>query len=546
MNSSGNVVAPLRPRPELALLIVAWLVLAALMLSLAKQNLRVPGLYYDEAVFAGMAKDFLSGESHGRHMPNSEVATVFSRPFPVFVQPYLGALKSWMLMPAFSLFGTSVAVLRATTLFWALIALLLFMVATWHWLGIRASLIAGSVLATDPTYFFLGVLDWGAAVPSFVCRCACFYLIMLWRRQQRAAHLFFAAFFAGLGLFNKIDFAVLLIGAAIAGVLCYGHTLWSALRARPSTGALACLGFLLGAGPMLFKIPGLLMYGSSGQASSGPGEFSEKLHTMMSMYDGSYFYRLMSVGGVFEKMFQMATNTQSVTGVIVMIASITWLLAMIGTVDKNRARTAGFLLLATALITIGVFLLPGAVRIHHAVLVFPLPQLIVAVAASWLWEFESRSGWIRRAVRTLVPAAIAVLLANQLWAISKTQSLIRETGGRGLWSDSLDAFCRENRHRTDLVMVSLDWGFNEQLAFLTNGPKLFEPVWALGHSIPTGTPLVKDPGSLYLVHPSEYAVAPESVRYSYAAEHGDDNAEIQPYFDRQGRVAFYTIRFSRR
>ena len=91
--------------------------------------------------------------------------------------------------------------------------------------------------------------------------------------------------------------------------------------------------------------------------------------------------------------------------------------------------------------------------------------------------------------------------------------------------------------------MSLDWGFNEQLAFLTNGPELYEPVWALGHSIPAGTPLVKNPGSLYLVHPHEYAVAPESAPYSYFAENGDDDAEIQPYFDRQGQVAFYTIRF---
>jgi len=91
--------------------------------------------------------------------------------------------------------------------------------------------------------------------------------------------------------------------------------------------------------------------------------------------------------------------------------------------------------------------------------------------------------------------------------------------------------------------VSLDWGFNEQLAFLTNGPKLYEPVWALGHSIPAGAPLVKDPSSLYLVHPHEYAVAPESAPYSYFAENGNDDAEIQPYLDRQGQVAFYTIRF---
>jgi len=58
-----------------------------------------------------------------------------------------------------------------------------------------------------------------------------------------------------------------------------------------------------------------------------------------------------------------------------------------------------------------------------------------------------------------------------------------------------------------------------------------------------GAPLLKNPSSLYLVHPPEYMVAPESAPYSYFAENGDDDAEIHPYLDRQGQVAFYTIRF---
>ena len=83
------------------------------MVLLAKENLSVPGLYYDEAVFAGMAKDFLTGQIHGHHMPGHETIEIFRRPFPVFIQIYLGALKSWMLIPAFRFFGYSVLVLRA-------------------------------------------------------------------------------------------------------------------------------------------------------------------------------------------------------------------------------------------------------------------------------------------------------------------------------------------------------------------------------------------------------------------------------------------------
>src|SRR5437588_10918715 len=174
-----------RRRRELTLVVTVWAVLAAAMILLAKQNLSVPGLYYDEAVFAGMAKDFVTGQVHGQHMPDHQVITLAGRPFPLFVQTYLGALKSWMLVPAFRIFGSSVAVLRATNLFWQLIALLFLMLGARRWLGLWPAVIAGALLAVDPTYFFVSVLDWGVAAPSFVCRCACFFFAIRWNEMRK-------------------------------------------------------------------------------------------------------------------------------------------------------------------------------------------------------------------------------------------------------------------------------------------------------------------------------------------------------------------------
>jgi hypothetical protein len=114
-------------RSELIRLLVAWLLIAAVVVLFAKQNLSVPGLYYDEAVFAGLAKDFVTGQVHGQHMPDHETVTFAGRPFPLFVQTYLGALKSWMLIPAFRIFGSTFAVLRGSNLFWQLVAVLLLM-----------------------------------------------------------------------------------------------------------------------------------------------------------------------------------------------------------------------------------------------------------------------------------------------------------------------------------------------------------------------------------------------------------------------------------
>ena len=517
---------------EFILLIAAWMVLATMMTLLARQNLSVPGLYYDEAVFAGMAKDFVTGHVHGQHMPDHEIVTLAGRPFPLFIQTYLGALKSWMLIPTFSSFGPSVVVLRATNFFWQLTALLFLMLGAWRWLGMGASVIAGGLLAFDPTYFFLSVLDWGVAVPSFVCRCACFYFAISWNQNRKLRDAFFVGLFAGLGFFNKADFAVFLIAVSLAAVFCYRRHLVAAIRQHSSAVALACLGFALGGGPMLLRIPRMFVLTISGPHPNAPGELATKFRTMLSMYDGSHFYRLMNVGGVFERMYDGLSGPKAAVGIAVVVACILFgVLAYRKQIAKARAVV--FLIVAAVLITLGVFLLPDAVRIHHAVLVFPMPQLIVTALVALAWNAGA-------VIRTISVIVVAIVCLSGLRSIAATQKLIQQTGGRGRWSESFDKFCRENRNRSDLTIVSLDWGFNEQLMFLTDGPQLSEPFWEFNQTLP---PLPPNPNYIYLAHPPEYSVLKYDVAYLNQLQKSGGNVELTPYFDRQNEAAFYTIRF---
>ena len=534
---------------ELGFVIAIWLVLGIAMSLLAAQNLSVPGLYYDEAVFAGTAKDFLTSNTHGTHMPGFQAVEFSGRPFPFFVQSYLGALKSWLLIPSFQFFGQTVAVLRASNLFWGIVSLLFFMLATWRWLGLRMALIAGPILAVDPAYFFLSIIDWGVAVPSFLCRCVSFFFAVIWWQNRRAAYIFLAAFFAGLGFFNKIDFAVLLIAVTGAGVLCFGRGLWRNLTMRPSAAAFAVTGFLLGSGAMLLKIPGILSGQMSGANPSQPGELTEKVNTIVALYDGSYFYRLMDTGGMFEKMYSEPVGWLPVFGFLTLVGIVVCL--MQGgrkASDPNNARIGRFLVAAIALATLGIILLPGAVRIHHAVLVYPLPHLTIAFAAGlFLQRLQSQKTF---AVRMATWAILLGLFAAEIHAIYRTQALVRETGGRGRWSEAFDRFCQENKSRNDLAIVSLDWGFNEQLNFLTDGPQLSEPFWGMRGPFPGFGPnspaLPVDPKYVYLVHPAEYSLFPFGEHYLKQARAADPEVQIHPYSDRQNRVAFYTIQFPRR
>ena len=523
----------------LALLIGVWLVLAAVVVLFAKQNFTAPGLYYDEAVFAGLAKDFLTGQVHGQHMPDHYNVTLGGRPFPFFVQTYLGALKSWMLIPPFRFFGSTTAVLRGSNVFWALIGLLFLMLAARRWLGPGAAILTGVLLASDPTFFFISVLDWGVAIPSFVCRSACLYFAICWSLRRKFWDAFLVGLFAGLGLFNKADFAIFLIGAGLAAAICYWKELLDRVRQEPSAIVFAAFGFALSGGPMLLKVPRMLALTLSAQHPNATTEFGVKLQTLLSMYDGSHFYRLMNAGGVFERMYDGASGPKHLLGVVLIIGCLAF--AGIASAKKvQQPRAISFLIIGAILTTLGVFALPYAVRIHHAVLVYPLPHLIVAAVMVALWKTR----FTGKKFDTILPAVIAIVLvdlsARGIHGIAKTEQLIGETGGRGRWSESLDQFCREVRTRSDLRIISLDWGFNEQLLFLTDGPQLAEPFWGFTQTLPS---LSRDPSYIYLAHPSEYSVFQADVAYLDQLKKGDENVEITPHLDRQNEVAFYTIRF---
>ena len=528
-----------RPDQEYSCIVLVWLAVSAVLTTLTLRHLSVPGLYYDEAVFAGLARDFLTGNAHSLHMPGTQAVQLFGHPFPLYVQSYLGAVKAWLIIPGFAIFGPSVAVLRLTALFWSLIGLLFFMLWTHRFLGLPAALLAAPLLGLDPSFYLISVLDWGSLVPSFLCRfCGCYFLL-LWWQGKKARYGFLAALLLGVGFFNKIDFALFLLGCGAAAAAVYGGELAASVRKCPGRYLVLGLGFFLGASPMALKIWMILQAVSTGQISRGAHETLEKFNTALAMYDGSYMYRLMLAGGRFETMFTRPTPVWSPFGCVV---AVSVLVLICGILSKKGAvaqsRKTCFLLLSGCLISAGVFLLPGAVRLHHATLVYPFPHLLVVSALLVLWRWSPAARLPSWCLRGLATGMALLALSGHLLAISQTEELMETTGGRGTWSDAVATFCNSLKGQTGLAVVSLDWGFNEQLNFLGCGAPLSEPFWS-------DQPIEPLPDTVYLVHPPEYSLFPQGVEFFAMARRQDPRGTtIQPYTDRLGGVSFYAIRFS--
>lgn len=255
------------------------------------------------------------------------------------------------------------------------------------------------------------------------------------------------------------------------------------------------------------------------------------------MYDGSYFYRLMSAGGNFDTMFTPSCPSWSPFGLAVILSGVLLTLHIV----LRRGEAAGrrrlvFLLLSAILLTSGVFLVPDAVRIHHHLAVYPFPHLMVAAAIVMLWQKSPLNSVGKRILRACAVVLAVTVIGGHLLVMRQTQDFIAATGGRGYFSDSIEEFCKDIRDQHVLAIVSLNWGFNEQLDYLCSNQRLLEPIWH-SQTVPTGSKVV------YLIHPPKYTLFPAGLEYYRQLQQAyPGKLSIRSYNDREGHTAFYAVR----
>lgn len=552
---------------------VAGLLLLALLLG--ARGLDSPGLYYDEAVQARPALEFASGRIRASELPGSQSIWLGNRRFPLMTQPYMGALKSQALIPGFWLVGSQVEVLRLTTLLWALIGLAFVAAFSRRVFGGATALAATALLCCDPSFLLLARHDWGSFSLSFLLRGVVLWCGWSWWQSRRSGWLWTAAFAAGLAFYNKVDIAIFASAVGLALLAVAGKRLRAAWREEPRAGrtlAVAAGAFLLGLAPM---IPAIGAVFAARNAFAQPNELAEKLQTLLAMADGSYFYRLMSTGGVFgaDALGEVANAPGSVFPFALALA-VAWLVFRVAAAPAGgRDSRALFLLLASGLSILAVIALPGAVRIHHAMNTYPLLHLLLAYALVDAVRAASsakvptgtlesptrvptqvptrvglggapRSPRARVAALTMTAIGLFVLSTHYL-TYERTHSELQRNGGKGRWSRAIHAFAAELDAEFEGSVLSLDWGFHEPLAFLAQGGALREAHWQIPRSIrQRGEWRFRgESGDRYILHLPPYDRAGFGRPFLDAVERlNSELVVVQRHLDGDGDIAFVTVR----
>ena len=536
-----NSVSPVRP------VYVAW-VLALLFFAAGQPFIGRAGLEGDEALFVSPLLE----------PRNALYVRIFHHLRPVMLMSYLGTLKTLIYNPILHFFGNSLWTLREPVLLAGACTIGLFFLVLRRASGERAALIGCGLLATDSIYLITNCYDWGPVALQHLLLLSGTLLAMRFCETRRALPLAGAFFLFGLALWDKAISIWLLSSMGVGALLVFTRaTMGMVTRRRVG---IALLMFTLGAYP-------LIRYNSQSNWNTFRGNFTRDEHFYSKL--PSLLYTL-NGEGLFGWMMPFP-NTPApdphapdsrLTALSANISSLAghpvrdWMLYALGLAilltPLARGRDLRTILFCLVVLVGGwlqMALTSGAgASVHHIILLWPLPQAIVAVA---LASASRRLGRAGKPVAAVVAAAL--MLSNAL-VLNEYFAVLWRSGPTLAWSPAILPLSGYLKNAPARHVFTADWGILEPLRFLNAGKLPLENAADL-ISKPAFDPederqltgMLDTPDHLYILHTQEAEIFPD-VRdklLRFASRNGYGREVLARISDGYGRQVFEVCRFSK-
>jgi len=431
---------------------------ACLFILLGAALIPYAGVQDDEAIFVSPLYLF---------NPSQFGIGLFHRRIALMVMTYLGTLKTLLYLPILALFGQNIWSLRLPMVLVGGLTILIFFSLARRTAGLAAALLGAFMLASDASFILTDTFDWGpVALEHFLLVTGCFFLVKF--AQARGAgpcpasnwNLFLGFFLFGLALWNKAIFIWALAGLSCGAIV----VLWPEIRRllRPATAAIACFAFLAGALPLvIYNVhhPNVTL-GSNVHFETDA--VPRKFHMLQGTLDGSALFGFLS--GLDDQ-----PNPKAAVSLRGRAAE--WIGAHTGRPRHDamlyayalalllvpwwwKRRTARFSLVFMVVAWLAMAITRGAGgAAHHAVLLWPFPQLFLATAlASLPW-------------RKVAMIAGAALVAINLLVVSQAIADFERNGAPFGFSDAIFPLAAEFTDPARPV-ITVDWGIVDALGFL--------------------------------------------------------------------------------
>ena len=478
---------------------------------------------------------------------------------PLMLMSYLGALKAWIYRPIFLWFGPSVWSLREPALLAGAASLWVFYLFLRRLAGYRAALIGCGLLAADSMYFLTSCFDWGPVALQHLLLVGAMFLLMRFYQERQALWLSGGCFLLGLAMWDKALAIWMLAGMGTAAIALFLRPIWRVTTLRRA--ALAGLFFCLGALP-------LIVYNLKTDFSTFRGheystaEIETKARVLEMTADGTAMFGFLvnddpapetegvahAPANVLERTSQAISDAAGRPrgGLLLYGFGLALLLAPLARGKELRA-------ILFALIAMGVQWAQMAVTVgagtsvHHTILMWPLPEMVIAIS------FSAAS---RRLGRVGLPAVAAVTAVMMLAGLLQTNEYYRlawRNGGGKFWTDAVFGLSDYLKRAPAKGVYCVDWGIMDSLRVLNRGRLPLFVMWdavsddGANPDLPRIAAAASEPGDLFIAHVKGLGFFedrnPALVKAAQSA--GFRQEMVATIADRFGRPTYEIYRFER-
>ena len=213
----------------------------------------------------------------------------------------------------------------------------------------------------------------------------------------------------------------------------------------------------------------------------------------------------------------------------------------------HALRAILFALLAMAIAWAQMAVTAGAGgSVHHAILLWPLPQMVIAIS------FAAASQRLRSAGIPALALVLTVLMVSGLLVTNEYHAVILRNGGTSNWTDAIFPLADYLKRVPADNVFCMDWGIMDNMRLLTSGK-----VPLRVGTDPINKPSLDDtdrqylartisePNQIFINHTKDFEFFPgvndKLVKYAAAAGYRREVMAVIP--DSYGRPAYEVYRF---
>ncbi len=186
--------------------------------------------------------------------------------------------------------------------------------------------------------------------------------------------------------------------------------------------------------------------------------------------------------------------------------------------------------------------------VHHTILLWPLPQFVVAVSFAGVSRRLGRAGVPLLAVAFLAMVVSAALVVNEAYVVAFRY------GGAQAWTDAVMNLSEYAKNLQARSIFCMDWGICDQLRLLHAGrlplgggsDQIAKPELTADDRVQIDR-MIQDPANVFIAHTKEYEFFPghsaKLIEYAKGAGLAAEMLQVVP--DNYGRNVYEVYKFRR-